>query len=123
MPSPRILVVNDNPGVADYLLVFLEMWKFRTAVAYDGLTGLVLAKVTKPDLVLLNVSMPIMNGFQVLKELRENQETANMKVVMVTAWRHLHERTMKEGAQGYICIPFKRDYFAKTLERVLGWPV
>ncbi|PIR15563.1 MAG: hypothetical protein COV48_13645 [Elusimicrobia bacterium CG11_big_fil_rev_8_21_14_0_20_64_6] len=116
---PRILVVDDNRDWADTFVEFLTLRGYRLACAYCGLTGLALAKVTKPDLVILNFLMPGMNGLDLLRELRADPETRDIKVIMTSDWGPIAREAPKAGAQGFVSIPVGLGEFRKKVERVL----
>jgi CheY-like chemotaxis protein len=120
MPRPRILVVDDNRAAADLLLMYLTQRRYRTAWAYCGLTGLALAKVTRPDLVVLNYMMPGMNGLAVLKELRADPATAGLKVIMTSGHAPVKDYAMAAGAQDFIAYPVRFTEFGAKVDRVLG---
>ncbi len=98
----RILVVDDNQEVADFLAASFEQWGYRTATAYCGVTGLAMARAMRPDVVLLNVCMPRMSGLAVLKELRGDPATAGLKVILTSALGNVRELAEEAGAQDAI---------------------
>lgn len=116
---PRILVVDDNRDAADMLGWFLARRGCRLAYAYCGLTGLALAKVTKPDLMILNYQMPWMNGLDLLCELRADPKTVGIKVIMTSGWVGLGELAQKAGAQDFAAYPLRIKEFGEKVERVL----
>ena len=100
--AARVLVIDDMREIADWFADLLEEQGYEVARAYDGVTGLALAKVTAPDVVLLNYVMPRMDGFQVLAELKLDPRTpAFMKVIMMSAFGDMpffRERATRAGA-------------------------
>jgi CheY-like chemotaxis protein len=80
--QPRVLMVEDHPDVADLYQLKLQLDGYRVAVASDGAAGLELARSLKPDLVLLDVHVPQLDGLQVLSALREDVATRNMLVIV-----------------------------------------
>jgi two-component system phosphate regulon response regulator PhoB len=119
MHRPRILVVDDNRDALDFFILYLTKRGFRVAWAYDGLTGLALAKVTKPDLILLNWQMPHMDGLAVLKELRGNPETSGLKVIMTSGHVFVREWAAEAGAQDAILYPPTAQEIGEKVDRVL----
>ena len=71
-PQPRVLMVEDHPDIADLYQLKLQLDGYRVAVASDGAAGLRLAQTLKPDLILLDIHMPHLDGLQVLAALRED---------------------------------------------------
>ena len=103
--SPLILVVEDEPHIAQVLEGYLRRDGFRTEVAGDGLKAVQLHRVAKPDLVLLDVQLPGMDGFEVLKKIREERPTP---VIMVTAMAEDLDKLLglRMGADDYVVKPF-----------------
>jgi DNA-binding response OmpR family regulator len=81
----KILVVDDEADFAEMIKMRLEANDFEVAVAYDGAEGLQKALTEKPSLILLDVMMPGMDGFEVLRRLKRADETMDTPVVMLTA--------------------------------------
>jgi len=81
-PQPRVLMIEDHPDIADLYQLKLQLEGYRVAVAPDGDTGLKLARSLKPDLILLDVHVPQLDGLQVLAALREDETTRDLLVVM-----------------------------------------
>ncbi len=103
--SQLILVVEDEPNIAQVLEAYLRRDGFRTEVANDGLKAAQLHRTVKPDLVLLDVQLPGMDGFEVLKKIREERPTP---VIMVTAMAEDLDKLLglRMGADDYVVKPF-----------------
>jgi CheY-like chemotaxis protein len=82
--QPRILMVEDHPDIADLYQLKLQLEGYRVAVARDGPSGLDLARSLLPDVILLDVHLPVLDGIQVLAELRADNATRNIPVVVFT---------------------------------------
>lgn len=80
----HILLIEDDPMLTELYQTKLEMDGFQTTIATDGETGLKQAKKLKPDLILLDIMLPKLNGFAVLKELKGNRGTAAIPVIVLT---------------------------------------
>ena len=80
--QPRILMVEDHPDIADLYQLKLQLEGYRVAVAADGLSGLQMARTLKPDVTVLDVHLPYLNGLQLLATLREDEATRNLLVVV-----------------------------------------
>jgi CheY-like chemotaxis protein len=107
---PRILVADDARDVADVYSFLLTAAGYRVQRAYDGLTALSLAKVVKPDVALLNFSMPGLTGLQVLRELREAGVSTRVLITSGTsAFAELAARAAEEGAEGCVRQPCPPD--------------
>ncbi len=100
-----ILIVEDEPDIADLLEAYLRREGFRTERAADGLNALRLHRSARPDLVLLDVNIPEMDGFEVLQKIRGQTQTP---VIMVTAMAEDLDKLLglKLGADDYVVKPF-----------------
>ena len=100
----KILIVDDDPFILDmYILKFREQG-FQIDTATDGGMALEKIKTTKPDLLLLDVVMPKMDGFDVIRRLREDKASRELKILFLTNFGQKEdvERGMQLGADGYI---------------------
>jgi len=81
-PQPRVLMVEDHPDIADLYQLKLQLEGYRVAVAADGFSGLQMARTLKPDVTLLDVHLPYLDGLQLLATLREDEATRDLLVVV-----------------------------------------
>ncbi len=104
----KILVIDDEPGIIDIVETNLIGEGFEVLSASDGKEGLAKIKSDNPELVVLDVMMPEMDGWQVLKELEKDPETAGIPVIMLTAKAADEDYIygLEEGAVEYITKPF-----------------
>ena len=106
----RILVVDDVPENVRLLEAVLEGEGYEVVSTTDGLAALELAVSAEPDLVLLDVMMPELDGYAVCRQLREHEETAVLPVIMLTASEGSEKtRAIEAGADDFIPKPFNRD--------------
>ena len=107
MPE-TILVVDDDPDIARFVEVNLRSAGYDVAVAGDGEEALEKAGELRPDLVLLDVMMPRIDGFEVAQRLRKNPQTANTSIIMLTAKALSADKVtgLQSGADDYIIKPF-----------------
>jgi signal transduction histidine kinase/DNA-binding response OmpR family regulator len=103
----RILIVEDNSELREYLSGHLSK-KFRVYEAEDGAEGLMKAREINPDIILTDVQMPIMNGYEFCTEIRQNFDTSHIPVIMLTANSTIeHQITgLSTGADAYLTKPF-----------------
>lgn len=87
MEKKRVLVVDDEPDSIEFVKVILENEDFAVLSAQDGMSGLEKAKAELPDLIILDVQMPRMSGFDVFGELRKLDQTKDIPVIMLTGIR------------------------------------
>lgn len=102
--SKRLLIIEDDPFLLNIYTVRFEKDNFKVYQADDGEKGLKMAKREKPDFILLDILLPKMNGFEVLKELKADQETKDIKVLLLTnlSQRGEVEDGLKMGAVDYL---------------------
>ena len=115
----RILVVEDEPKVARFLERGLRQQSYAVDVAADGPEGLHLARENGYDLIVLDVMLPGIDGFSVLRELRRQQEQP--RVLMLTARDGVHDRVrgLDLGADDYLVKPFDLDEFLARVRALL----
>lgn len=103
--APLVLIVEDEPDIADLLEAYLRREAFRTERATDGASAVRLHRSVRPDLVLLDVNLPEFDGFEVLRKIRE---TAPTPVILVTALSQDLDKLLglKLGADDYVVKPF-----------------
>ena len=113
----KILVVDDEPDFVSFLRQFLENRDYEVICAADGKEALEKVTNEKPDLVLLDANMPVMNGWDTLKHFRENPASEDIPVIMVTAYAQRQDIAAATawGVDGYITKPVD---FALLLEIV-----
>jgi DNA-binding response OmpR family regulator len=112
----KLLIVDDEVEICEFLKSFFEDRDFQVAVAHDGAKALEQATLFIPDVVLLDIQMPGMDGLQTLKKLKETHP--KMKVIMVTAveTQEKIEEAMRLGADNYITKPLSLEYLEKDVQ-------
>jgi DNA-binding response OmpR family regulator len=111
--NKTILIVEDSSTQALHLQVLLEQEELNVVLAHDGRLGLQMAQQLHPDLVVLDVQMPEMNGFQVCQQLKEARETADIPVIMFT--RHDEHESVILGLQTGAVDYIPKDAFADAV--------
>ncbi len=117
-----IMVVDDSPDLVEILRITLESKGFNVRCAYSGQELFAGLEELKPDLILLDIMMPRMDGLEVLTLLRENSDTASIPVILLTA-KVLYDdviRGYKKGAEYYITKPFTPTQVLDGINLVLG---
>src|SRR5438309_650524 len=85
MSKPRILIIEDERGLTEVLSYNLQREGYETIVAHDGQEGLRKAQTLLPDLILLDLMLPVLGGLEVCRELRAGERTRDIPIVMLTA--------------------------------------
>ena len=123
MERKKVLIIDDEKGFCNVLRMNLQLTqKFEATTAYDGKEGIRLAKKIKPDVILLDIMMPGMDGFKVLKALKSNSNTMPIPVIMLTAIGET-EAKIKAGemySEYYITKPVKSQDLILKIETVLN---
>jgi DNA-binding response OmpR family regulator len=120
--AKKILIADDEEDVKCVLQMFLESKGYRVCTAYDGLDAIDQTRREKPDLILLDIMMPLLDGFEVCKKLKADPETAAIPVVMVSASSYAEsvQKGLDAGACEYIVKPFEPVDLDKLIHKVLG---
>jgi DNA-binding response OmpR family regulator len=120
--SKKILIADDELNIVISLEFLLRREGFEVLVAVDGEEALAKARAERPDLVLLDVIMPKMNGFDVCQALRADPELASMRVLMLTAKGRETEvsKGLGLGADGYMTKPFSTKDLVAQVRLLLG---
>ena len=121
MPYERIVVVDDEEAMANLLKLELESEGFSVSLAHNGKSGLELIRTTRPDLAILDVMIPEIDGYEVLKLLKNDPSTRNIPVVMLTA-KGLEadiQKGLDFGADEYIPKPFHPALLIKRIKLLL----
>jgi len=121
MTAPRILVVDDDAAVRDVLRTTLARGGHDVLAAASGMEGLVRAQEERPDLVLLDVMMPGMDGWEVLKLLKLDAATREIPVVIVSVRAEPRDRirALQEGAVDYVAKPFALEELLASVAAAL----
>ena len=105
---PRVLVVDDHPDSLELLSTILTIHKYEVEISTDGISAIQAARAKPPDVVLLDVNMSSMNGFEVCQQLRANDSTAEIPIIFLSASSETYNKikAFKEGGNDYITKPF-----------------
>jgi two-component system phosphate regulon response regulator PhoB len=117
-----VLIVEDDPDLLRFAQVTLRLGGYRALVATDGAAGLAVARKARPQLILLDLRLPGMDGWQVLRGLREAPSLATVPVVMLTASAGAddRDRALLAGAVDYLVKPFSADDLLAAVARALA---
>jgi len=120
----RILVIDDNVDAAELLAESLRLLGYETRIAFDGPRGLEVAAHFRPDVALVDLGLPVMDGFEVARALRASPETADIALAAITGYGQETDRqlTREVGFQQHLVKPIELDELAAWLARQPGRP-
>lgn len=120
----KVLVVEDDFGIAENLRALLTAKGYKVLEAADGATAVTVARKELPELVLLDILLPKMGGFDVCKILKTDAATRKIKIVMITGLSQMAdvETAFQNGASDYIIKPFDADRLFRKIDKVLANP-
>ena len=120
--APKVLVVDDNPDNVELLTKRLKALGYRTAEAYDGEQALVKVAEEDPDLVILDVMMPKLDGFEVCRRLKTDEKTRVVPIIMLTAKREVPDKIkgLDTGADDYVTKPFNPQELMARVRSLLS---
>lgn len=117
-----ILIVEDDSDIRSNIRIYLDSVGFSCLEASDGAGALELAKRAHPNLILLDIMLPGINGYQVCKALKEDPKYKSIPIIMLSAKvdREDKEWGEKMGADAYVTKPFEFDELEKTISKFIG---
>jgi two-component system, cell cycle response regulator DivK len=118
----KILIIEDNEQNLYLIRYILEGCGYEVFAAWDGKQGIELAASLLPDLILLDIQLPVMDGYAVARHLRHNPDLANTPIIAVTSYAMPgdREKAMESGCSGYIEKPIDPDTFDQQVEKYLS---
>jgi two-component system, cell cycle response regulator DivK len=118
----KILIAEDNEINRELLRELLEIRGYSVVDASDGQEALNVIEQTHPDLLLLDIGMPVLDGFAVIRKIRQNSQLAKLPVVAVTAYAMQgdRDRILNSGFDGYLSKPIDASALAAELDRLLN---
>lgn len=121
MAGEKILIIDDNPVNIELASDLLTLHGFQMLQAGDAETGIVIAKAEIPNLILMDIQLPGMDGLEATRRLREDAATRNVPIVAITAFamKGDEEKAMKAGCIGYIPKPINTRTFPETIKNYL----
>ncbi|HHH38844.1 MAG TPA: response regulator [Sedimenticola sp.] len=120
-PSATILIVDDSPTETHVIRGIVEKGGYQVITADNGEHGVAEAAQSRPDLILMDVVMPGMNGFQATRQLSRNPDTAKIPIIMVTTKNQETDRAwgLRQGARDYVVKPVAADELLTKIRSVL----
>ena len=118
----KILIVDDSPTEIHILTTILEKHGYTVASVDNGEDGVTAAAEQKPDLILMDVVMPGMNGFQATRKISKSPETSHIPIILVTTKDQETDRVwgMRQGAKDYVTKPVSEDQLLEKINALLS---
>jgi CheY-like chemotaxis protein len=126
MTNKNILLIDDEETIQEIVQVGIEIESgWQVTVASSGLAGISLAQAQQPDVILLDVMMPGMDGINTLSQLKTNDKTSAIPVIFLTAKAQAAEKTQFKslGVVDVITKPFNSMLLASQIAKILGWQI
>jgi two-component system phosphate regulon response regulator PhoB len=125
MGQPRILIIEDERGLTQTLSWYFNREGFETIIAHDGAEGLRKAQTLLPEIILLDIMLPGMNGLDVCRELRNGERTRELRIIMLTHLDKVDDQFVGyvKGADLYITKPFNNNVLLQEVKALLRWEV
>ena len=122
MTKKKILIVEDEETLLQLQTILLTTKGYKVEGVMDGQAALEAVAAMKPDLILLDIMLPKIDGFEVCRQVKANDETRHIPVIMVTAKKSKEDLLMGEqvGADWYITKPYKSAMVIETIQRFLS---
>lgn len=121
MPKQNILIVEDDHDNTALVRLLLEIENYTVSSAPNGEQGFKMAQRNQPDLIVLDLDMPVLDGWGMIKELKQSDDTKDIPIVVLTA--HLmpyeREKVLAAGGNGYVCKPFKVNSLVTEIKACL----
>lgn len=121
-PKKRVVVVDDEVPIARMLKIRLEAQGYEVSLAHDGKHGLDLIQSNHPDLVILDIVLPVIDGFKVCRILKFDATYQNIPVIMLTARSAEESKRLGQqmGADAYFTKPFEPDQLLRKIDELIG---
>lgn len=121
--AAKILIVDDEPNIVIALEFLLQREGYRVAKAYQGVEALAVAEVFLPDIIVLDVMMPGIDGFEVARRMRNVPALEAVKIVFLTAkgTQRDKETGYASGAEYYMVKPFDNEVFVNTINEIMAY--
>ena len=119
----KILVVDDETQIVRLLSMRLKANNYEIVKAYDGNQCTQVAKTEKPDLILLDIKMPMGGGITAFESIRKNEITKNIPIIFITAYpsEQIKQQVIEMGAEGFISKPFNSEDLLDQIHSIIGY--
>jgi len=116
--AARVLIIEDNKANLELVEYLLKASGYATLAARDGAEGVLTARKERPDLIICDLQMPVMDGYEVVRELKKDPQLRSIQVIAVTALSMPGDRAnvLAAGFDGYLSKPIDPETFVRTVE-------
>ena len=115
----KILIIDDEPNLVELIQIRLESHEFEILTASNGVVGYAIAKDEKPDLIVLDINMPTMDGYQFIKEIKWHADLKNIPILILTAKAYLKDLFEEEYICGFVTKPFNSNLLISNIKDIL----
>ncbi len=117
----KVLIIEDNPNNLYMMRFIITKLGHQVLEATDGGTGVELAKSSRPDLILMDIQLPVLDGYTATRKIREDDTLAGVPIIAVTSYAMVgdREKALEAGCTAYVEKPINPEAFIKVLERYL----
>lgn len=121
-PTPIVLIVDDDDDNRVMLKILLEMWEYRVVEAKDGIEAVSVAENTRPDLILMDVKMPDLDGFGVTEKIRQSEKIENVPIIFLSGCGEAvyKQKASAVGGNEYLVKPLNFQELESTLGRYVS---
>lgn len=120
MAKKKILIVEDEPDLVLMLKERLKSEGYNVEAAFDGVEGIEKAKKTKPDLILVDVMMPKLDGYSMAQRLKEDDSTTGIPIIVVSIKETMKELFQKLGVNHFFTKPFDTEQLLSAIKNILA---
>jgi CheY-like chemotaxis protein len=113
-----VLVIDDDDGLQESLEALLEMEGYQVLLARDGIQALEVLKTTRPALILLDLMMPRMNGYELVEQMRQQGYLPGIPIIVLTADVRARQKAAQLGAESFVTKPFELDDLLQQIQRL-----
>ena len=119
LQGKRILIIDDEPDIREFVTYNLSKKGYMVASAPDGISGYELAVKFEPDLIILDILMPGMNGYETCMKLRSNPQFESTQIVFLSALNQSYAKDLgfKMDADAYLCKPVRMEFLVRRVEQ------
>lgn len=119
MPK-KILVIDDDQEIVELARRRLEANHYEVLTARDGIDGFAILKEHKPDLIVLDVLMPNMDGYSFVQEIKRMDDLRHIPILIVSAKDEMQDLFVAEGVNSFLAKPFKTEVFLEKIQQLTG---